>query len=319
MLRARIGNVARRLRDDYQGNVPRAVSRELFFRGARRFTPALVAETNGMRFHVKTYDRALGLRTFANGPPEQETMALALAVLGGRGEAAKPADSTFLEIGANIGTATITALGEGGFRDAICFEPLPENYALLLDNLAANGFSERAKAMPLALSDHDGQADFEISPNNSGDGRVRAADAAGAGAFDEASRQVVAVELAKLDSLCERGVLDLGEVGLTWIDAQGHEGHILAGAQKLLDSGIPVVTEFWPYGLNRSGGREALVEAIRSNYGTIVDLGCEDPLSPTARRGAGEVESLFRDYERGSFLDPGGVNASTDLLLLKDA
>jgi FkbM family methyltransferase len=320
MLRARIGNVERRLRNEYRGNRPRAISRELFFRGARRFTPALIAEADGVRFHVKTYDRALGLLTFANGPPEGPTIALALAVLSANGETAPAIEKTFLEIGANIGTATVTALKGCGFRDSVSFEPLPENYTLLLANLEANGLADRSRALQLALSDHDGEAEFEVSPNNSGDGRVRTgAEAAGQDAFGESSRQVVSVEMAQLDSLCESGVIEVDEIGLAWIDAQGFEGQILSGARRLLESDVPVVTEFWPYGLERSGGRKALTEMISSNYETVVDLGADDPLSPAARRRGDQVDALFAEYERGSFLDPGGVNASTDLLLLKSS
>lgn len=318
MLRARIGNVARRLNNEYRGNVPRAISRELFFRGARRFTPALIAEADGVRFHVKTYDRAQGLLTFANGPPERSTITTALTVLAALDASARPTEKTFLEIGANIGTTTVTALKGCGFRDSISFEPLPDNYTLLLANLDANGLSDRSKALQLALSDHDGEAEFEVSPNNSGDGRVRT----GAGAtvregFDEGSRNVVSVEMARLDSLCESGVVDVEQIGLAWIDAQGFEGQILTGASQLRASSTPVVIEFWPYGIARSGGRAALTEMIGSSYETVVDLGAPDPLAAEARRPADQVEALFAEYERGSFLDPGGVNASTDLLLLR--
>ena len=32
-------------------------------------------------------------------------------------------------------------------------------------------------------------------------------------------------------------------VGLVWIDTEGHEGHVLAGAASLVDRGVPIVLE----------------------------------------------------------------------------
>lgn len=315
MLRSRVGNTLWRL-GLYRGRRFRAVSRELFFRVAGRFTPELIAESDEMRFRVPTYDRAVGLISFANGPPERDTMRLALSILKARGEWRGAEGGCFLDIGANIGTATVTAFRQAGFAGALCFEPLPDNHRLLLENLAANGLADRARTMNLALSDRDGEAEFEVSPNNSGDGRVRLGNASGAAdAFGESARQTLQVRLAKLDSICEEGAIDLSEVRLGWIDAQGHEGQILSGAQQLLKSSIPLVTEVWPYGLNRSGGRAAFVEAIRDNYERMIDLG-EHTEDEPVELDTGQIDSLLSRYEKGSFFDPGGAKSSTDLLLL---
>ncbi len=317
MLRARVGNTLWRL-GLYRGHRLRGVSRELFFRGAGRFTPELVATCDGMQFRVATYDRAVGLMSFASGPPELETMELAVSVLEARGGWQGSEDGCFLDVGANIGTATVTALRHCGFAEAICFEPLPDNHRLLLENLAANGLAGRAKTLNLALSDQDGEADFEISPDNSGDGRVRLEGSAeGPDAFGESSRQLLEVKLARLDSLCEDGSIDLSNVSLAWMDAQGHEGQILAGATRLRESSIPLVTEVWPYGLRRAGGRDAFVETIRSSYERMIDLGALDGTDGrSAEVDANQIDSVLRSYEKSSFFDPGGAKASTDLLLL---
>ena len=315
MLRSRIGNTLWRL-GMYRERRLRAASRELFFRCAGRFTPELVAEVDGMRFRVPTYDRAVGLMCFAAGPSERGTLQRVLSVLEAHGD--WRGGSCFLDIGANIGTATMTALREGGFAEAICFEPLPDNHRLLLENLAANGLADRVRVIDVALSDRDGEADFEISPNNSGDGRVRMGESPGRGAdaFGEGTRQVVSVKLTKLDSACEQGSIDLDEVGLVWMDAQGHEGHILAGADRLLRSSVPVLTEFWPYGLKRSGGKQLFIDAVRENYERVIDLGGHGVDSQPVEVAADRIEALFDKYEKSSFFDPGGAKASTDLLLL---
>ena len=57
----------------------------------------------------------------------------------------------------------------------------------------------------------------------------------------------------RLDSLAEKEVVDLNAIDLVWMDAQGHEAHILAGAESLMTMDIPILTEYWPYGLRRAG------------------------------------------------------------------
>ncbi len=54
------------------------------------------------------------------------------------------------------------------------------------------------------------------------------------------------------DVLAEWGVKPR-DVRLAWVDIQGHEGYFLRGARGTLAGGAPVVSEFWPYGILRSG------------------------------------------------------------------
>jgi len=62
------------------------------------------------------------------------------------------------------------------------------------------------------------------------------------------------------------------EVGLVWVDAQGHEAHILEGGERLLDHGIPWVIEYWPYGLTRQGALDRLNKALAHRFGHLVDV-----------------------------------------------
>jgi FkbM family methyltransferase len=283
------------------------VSRELYFRAARRFTPELLAEDAGLRFHVRTADRAMGMRTYAAGPPERRTLRAAVEAMRAQADPSWPDGGTLLEVGANIGTTTVVALAEEGFGAAICFEPLPENHDLLLRNLAENGLGERARVFRRVLSDRSGDVEFEVSPTNSGDGRVRVGSANGGGsdAFGESGRATVTVPAVPLDELVGAGEVDLGGVALAWLDVQGHEGHVLRGARTLVGSDVPVVVELWPYGLRRAGGVDALAELVRANYSGIVDL--SEPSGPP--RSAGEIDDLIAVYGREPDL-------STDLLLL---
>jgi FkbM family methyltransferase len=83
---------------------------------------------------------------------------------------ANSADSLVLDVGAQIGTASLvlSTLHRGTI---LCIEPVPENCRFLQLNLAANHVAN-AVIVPAALTDHDGFAEFEIDPNRSVGGRA---------------------------------------------------------------------------------------------------------------------------------------------------
>jgi FkbM family methyltransferase len=251
---------------------------------------------------VATSDAVVGRQVFLEGGFTDASLHRILAEL-----AADPGidfsldGRTLLDIGANIGTTTVEVLLQFTSASGIAFEPAPENFKLLQENIAANGLEDRAHAHSLAVSDVDGEVTFELSGSNSGDHRVRMTGGEETGdLYDEAERETIDVPAKRFDSLVDEGVVDLDRVGLVWIDAQGHEGHILSGAQSLLASRVPVVLEYWPYGLRRAGGLDRLHQAIGQSYSRVVDVGppYEDraPNSHPAD-GVPALESLYHQSE----------------------
>jgi hypothetical protein len=73
------------------------------------------------------------------------------------------------------------------------------------------------------------------------------------------------VEVDTLDRLCESSVIASERVGMLWLDAKGHEGHILSGATTLVGCGVPLVMEFPPRRLGRGGDLARIEEAVRSH------------------------------------------------------
>jgi len=80
------------------------------------------------------------------------------------------ADGLVLDIGAQIGTATLafSRLHRGRI---LCFEPVPANCRFLQMNLEANQVAN-ALVVPVAITGQDGFAEFEIDPNSSVAGRA---------------------------------------------------------------------------------------------------------------------------------------------------
>jgi FkbM family methyltransferase len=277
---------------------------------AARLMPLVGVEHDGVRYVVSTRERhGVSCGTFATGTFERETLRRMLAALEYRGITTLRG-MTVLEVGANIGTETVSLLSHHGVERVVAFEPDAENARFLRANLALNGLHDRAEVHEMALSDVDATLLLECSAENCGDHRIRVDDVRGPDLYDEWDRPTVEVPARRIDSLAETGELDLDALGLVWMDAQGHEGHVLAGARELIAAGIPVLTEYWPYGLGRAGGLERFHTLVADGYGKVIDLRSgrdEPPFALPAAHVAQLAEGHSEDF-----------NSYSDLLLLPD-
>ena len=125
-----------------------------------------------------------------------------------------------VDVGANIGYYLLFLTRAVGSEGALCcLEPEPENLAELERNLRHNRIGN-ARILPFAA----GGEDSEVSLHPGINGKVA----------DDGSGSLT-VPLRRLDS-----VLD-GPVELIKIDVEGYEGHVLAGAERLLSGYRPTL------------------------------------------------------------------------------
>jgi len=179
-----------------------------------------------------------------------------------------------IDIGANIGMIAIGFVVNRLFAKALAFEPDPYNFRLLTANVRQNHLDDRVSCFNVALSAEDGTADLELSTSNYGDHRIRGSAAPASGGFyREETRRTISIPVRRFDSVAPAEKLHLEEAGLVWVDIQGHEGHFLRGAKSLLARDIPIVTEFWPYAIMRSGmSAEEYTSLVTSNFSRYVHL-----------------------------------------------
>jgi FkbM family methyltransferase len=213
------------------------------------------------------------------------------------GRIGRPGAEMIVDVGANIGMICIAMLRHGYFREALAFEPDATNFAYLERNIAQNGMSERIRAFRCALTESDGAVELELSGANYGDHRVRGPRTGGPALMGEEERSVERVPARSLDRLVREEGIDPARIGLLWVDTQGHEGHFLRGARATLSHGMPVLSEFWPYGIVRSGlDRDSYAEIIRSLFTRLVlvdaDAGRFEP------RPVSEIAGLFDSHPR---------------------
>lgn len=220
--------------------------------------------------------------------------------------------SIFIDIGANIGTHTIFAL-KNGFKKALCVEPDPDNFKLLRINQILNDVDSSCMNICAAASETAGSGHLETSPDNFGDNRVLSHVRPQDNVHAEQNWVVKDILKEKIDNIINLSKIDMNDIGLVWIDTQGHEGYVFGGGSALLKSPAPIVCEFWPYGLNRSGGYEMLRSALRASGRKVYDLRASLQQKTLVALNHDQMDTLFHQ-----FLAQETPQASphTDLLLL---
>jgi FkbM family methyltransferase len=300
----------RRLRADFPTESA-ALARRALWVLAGRLTPVLAVDHDGFRLFVSTADQQLGRRMFCYPTVAERDIKEAFDVLASiAGPDGPVAGRNVVEIGASVGNHTVALVKRYGARGVVAIEPDPANCTLLRQNVVANHVSDQVSLLQVALSDRDGAVELELSPTNSGGHQVLVADPAVDGPRNRPG--TISVPAVRLDSLIARGQVDLSSTALIWMDAQGHEAHILRGAQALLGSDVPIVMEYWPEGLRHAGGLEALHEIVASHYSYVIDLDSRGEGKPRVLP-VERLESLEREYgwdRPGDHLDP-----ATDLVL----
>jgi FkbM family methyltransferase len=179
-----------------------------------------------------------------------------------------PQDKTFLDVGANIGTQTVYALIQNDFSQAVSFEPVKNNLMALKTNIAINGLSRRAIIVPKAIGAAPGKLSIVLHDINSGAHKLSAT----GGDYE--------VEVSTIDEELSGHGVSPENVGLLWLDVEGHEIDVIRGASSITERQIPLFIEvnssiygakatsdFLNY-LERSGYRRAFVFS-KSENGTI--------------------------------------------------
>ncbi len=207
--------------------------------------------TLGIRLSANDY---LGKHLYTRGNYELDIVNDVITFLRNQGKIPQKGKGCVVDIGANNGVISIGMLYGGEFQYAVAIEPEPINFTLLVENIQRNQLSAAMIPLQYAVSDKSGELEFELSEDNSGDNRVRVSNINALEKFNESQRQTLKVKAENLDVLLAQVPEHIAEnISLLWLDVQGYEGYVFAGAKDIFSRGIPVVTELWPYGIYRSG------------------------------------------------------------------
>ena len=158
-----------------------------------------------------------------------------------------------LDVGAHIGAATIPLLLDNPDLHVVAIEALPENFALLTENLARNGVADRCLAFHAAASDSTRPVQIGYGPRS---GENQHSEFIGS-----ANGPTAATDFASPDGITLAAVLDAqgrgAEADFAWmkIDCEGCEYPFLSSS---LVSRIAFITGEHHFGYERV---KALLEA----------------------------------------------------------
>jgi FkbM family methyltransferase len=194
---------------------------------------------HGHRMLLHAHDRVIAVNLEAHGTFEPFETELVDRLL-------QPGDTVF-DLGANIGYYTLLFARRVGPEGRVfAFEPEPDNYRLLQQNVQMNGY-RNVTLVPMAVSDWDQELQLFLCDANKGDHR----------AYDSGDgRPSVVVRATRLDSFFQGWE---GKVALIKMDIQGSEWKALKGMRALLQrqEDVTLLTEFWPLGLRTCGAEPA--------------------------------------------------------------
>lgn len=262
---------------------------------------ALVEGESEIAYIIDTTDKVISKEVFVRGGFDQEKFSKVADFLFQNGILNRINKNLLLDIGANIGTVCLPAIRSNIFQQALAVEADPHNARLLRANINLNGLEKAIQVIGSAVSDLPNvDLQFERSEDNFGDHRVSADSREGL--FSEAKRKRVLVQSTTIDHLFEAFEVDI-ERCMIWMDIQGYEGQALMGATKVLtQKKLPMVVEFWPYGLSRNNGFVMFKQALLP-YGYFTDINAD----PWVRRPVSDLDALWESI--------GVTGDFTDLLL----
>ncbi len=205
--------------------------RDLLIRGIGPRTRTMTVDCGD---HLLTFSPQdyLGRSVFVKNHFDRDHVARLMAKLAAQGVDVR--GKTLLEIGANIGTHTIYFALTGILSRIVAVEPDPRNFALLLANVAQNGLTAFVRPVACAASETSGEIEFFLHPDNHG--KSSPAPVAGSERIVVPARPVPAI-------LKEAGV-PLEEIGLVWMDIEGHEPEACRSMVPLFSRRVPIHLEF---------------------------------------------------------------------------
>ena len=230
----------------------------------------VLCELGDVRFFVDPSDRVVGAWLMWHGGWQRREIDSAVELLRAAGRL--NSDAVFVDVGAHIGTHTIYALRTGRFARAIAFEPEPRNARLLAMNLEVNDLSQAVVVVRKAAGAAAGTAVLHLHPRNTGAHAIDAPPSVDG----EASLAVPIVRVE--DELAALGVSS-SEVGLIWVDVEGHEPQVFDGLAQLIARSVPLGFEFTPSRYSAQM-KHHLVELLARHYSTVHSLGRKDATAP---------------------------------------
>ena len=244
----------------------------------------VVESVDGRKF--KTIEDGLFFRVFYEGiyePDLTETFTKYLK-----------AGDTILDVGASFGWYTTLFAKHASGGQVIAYEPTPDTFDILQENIELNEMSGGVVCKRLAVGEEQGTISF-VRTSNSGLGHV----------VDSSDPNSISVPVITIDS---EAAEHFGKTALLKVHVEGFELNVLKGATELLAKAPhPVVQvkltddRLERYGVSRHDIFDFLKSAGYELYQLTSGGGAEKSDSPTAHEIFGVGEGVYAERFRSVF------------------
>jgi FkbM family methyltransferase len=238
-----------------------------------------VRRGDGRLIHLSTADKVIAsgvIRHGAFSPGVMEAFDRLLTA-----EGIDRAGLTFVNVGANIGTACLNAY-DAGFRRFVAIEPEPGNFRLLRQNLDGLPGAD-VRCIEAAVGEKPARLALNRHPTNLGAHSFVAA-SPGASSGDK-----IEVRVEPLGVLA-----DLSRPFVLFVDVEGFEPQVLRGAAASLEHCVAIVLEITP-AKYRPADASDLARIVAEFAGDLTLLPSGE------RRRTSDLPAVMRSLERSHF------------------
>lgn len=192
---------------------------------------AIAPMKSGGRIIVDTRSRTERY-SFYSGRYDTEEIRFILSIL--------PNAPQILDVGANVGfyAVPLAMICKRKCGKLHAFEPVPQNFRRLSENLAINQLSDFVVVHEIGLSNRSGRASITLREDFSGGSSTGNASIAIEDGKDQAF-QTISIETKTLDELYGAGII--GNIDFIKLDIEGHELAFLEGGRSTLAATRPII------------------------------------------------------------------------------
>lgn len=164
-----------------------------------------------------------------------------------------------VDVGANCGSYALLAIKHSQMK-VLAFEPQPNTFQFLTNNIKLNGVEDRVTVLPYAVGEHEAELDLK-SPTNDHQGLCTLGDTPKRfNQWKTFKVKQIACDLA----FCEKHGID--HVDFIKIDTEGWEVHVLKGMTDMIMKYRPhLLLEIWSQNLAQCGLNECDLYTVLVN------------------------------------------------------
>lgn len=189
-----------------------------------------IPDGRGFSYHSVAYDN-IGRYLYWDGWDSLEPGTIPIFY-----QLAKKAE-VILDIGSNTGLYALVACAANKNAKVLAFEPVPNIFQLLKRNIDINGFGEQCDLHQMAISDHNGIAEFSVLTHEVHN--VPTSSSLHVQGFRNRRSRIIEVKIATIDAICSN--YNDANIDLVKIDVEGFEDRVLRGMKQVIARHQPVI------------------------------------------------------------------------------